>query len=161
MMANDKSLTKEQAKAKMKCMISLQMLLPGVPVIFYGDEAGIEGYRDPFCRRCFPWGNEDGELMAHYKKAIATRNESSAFVGGEFETIYMYRNGFGFIRYDESDNYIVLANTGEFTNFRIDAARFGITELKNVESGFVHSSNDGIFYIDVPEYSVLVFKKNN
>ena len=42
---------KEQAKAKMKCMISLQMLLPGVPVIFYGDEAGIEGYRDPFCRR--------------------------------------------------------------------------------------------------------------
>lgn len=152
---------KDIAKAKMKCMIMLQMLLPGVPVIFYGDEAGLEGYRDPFCRRCFPWGNEDNDLLAHYKKAIGIRKESTAFSSGEFETIYTYQNGFGFIRYDESDSFIVLANTGEYKTFRIDAARFGITELKNVEAGYTITSNDGIFYIDMPEYSVLVFKKNN
>lgn len=152
---------KERAKAKMMCMISLQMLLPGVPVIFYGDEAGIEGYRDPFCRRCFPWGNEDGELLAHYKKAIATRNESSAFTAGEFETIYKFCQGFGFIRYNDKDSYIVLVNTGEFTNFRIDVARFGITELKNTNDGYIQTAHDGIFYIDMPEYSVKVLKKTN
>ncbi len=152
---------KEQAKARLKCLISLQMLLPGVPVIFYGDEAGIEGYRDPFCRRCFPWGNEDGELLAHYKKAITTRNESSAFTKGEFEPIYKFRQGFGFIRYDDKDSYIVLVNTGEFENFRVDAARFGITELKNVDDGCIYTANDGIFHIDMHEYSVKVFKKVN
>ena len=34
-------------------------MLPGVPCIYYGDEAGMEGYRDPFNRACYPWGHED------------------------------------------------------------------------------------------------------
>lgn len=151
---------KELAKRKLKCIITLQMLLPGVPVIFYGDEAGLEGYRDPFCRRCFPWGFEDKEITDYYKKAIATRCESEAFLSGEFEPVYNYRQGFGFIRYDDKDSYIVLVNTGEFTNFRIDIARFGVTELENVDDGFHHIANDGIFYIDMPEYSVKVLKKH-
>ena len=37
----------------------LQFTLPGAPSIYYGDEAGMEGYRDPFNRRTFPWGRED------------------------------------------------------------------------------------------------------
>ena len=152
---------KEQAKAKMKCMISLQMLLPGVPVIFYGDEAGIEGYRDPFCRRCFPWGNEDCELLEHYKKAIAIRNESPAFTSGEFEPIYAFQSGFGFIRYDGSDKFIVLVNTGDYSTFRVDVAKFGIKEIQNTEDGYNHIANDGIFYIDMPKYSVKIFKKYN
>ncbi|EKC50682.1 protein containing Glycosyl hydrolase, family 13, catalytic region domain protein, partial [human gut metagenome] len=32
----------------------LQFFLPGVPCIYYGDEAGLEGYKDPFNRRCYP-----------------------------------------------------------------------------------------------------------
>jgi len=152
---------KANAKRKMKCIITLQMLLPGVPVIFYGDEAGIEGYRDPFCRRCFPWGNEDTELTSYYKNAIKLRNESSAFIDGEFEPIYRFNRGFGFIRYNECDKYIVLINTGNSSTFRVDTARFGISELKNTEDGFLHKANDGIFYIDMPEYSVKILNKTN
>ena len=151
---------KELAKRKLKCIITLQMLLPGVPVIFYGDEAGIEGFRDPFCRRCFPWGLEDKEITDYYKKAIATRCGSDAFSSGEFEPIYNYRQGFGFIRYNDKDSYIVLVNTGEFSTFRIDLARFGITELENVDDKCQNIANDGIFYIDMPEYSAKVFKKH-
>ena len=151
---------KELAKRKLKCIITLQMLLPGVPVIFYGDEAGLEGFRDPFCRRCFPWGQEDTEITDYYKKAIATRCESNAFSSGEFEPIYNFRQGFGFIRYDDKDSYIVLVNTGEFSTFRIDLARFGISAFSNKEDHFSYTSEDGIFYIDMPEYSVKVFKKH-
>lgn len=151
---------KALAKRKLKCIITLQMTLPGVPVIFYGDEAGLEGYRDPFCRRCFPWDNEDSEITDYYKKAIATRCESNAFSGGEFEPIYNFRQGFGFIRYDEKDSYIVLVNTGEFSTFRIDVARYEITELNNIDDGCGYASDDGIFYIDMPEYSVKVLKKH-
>ena len=152
---------KAYAKRRMQCLITLQMLLPGVPVIFYGDEAGIEGYRDPFCRRCFPWDKEDKELTEYYKKAIGLRKESSAFISGEFEPIYRLNQGFGFIRYDECDKYIVLVNTGSFSTFRIDVARFGITQLENSDDGSIYTANDGIFYIDMPEYSVKVFKKTN
>ena len=61
----------------LKCASVLQFTLPGIPNIFYGDEAGLEGYHDPFCRRPFPWGREDEELENHYKKlcAIKTRQE--------------------------------------------------------------------------------------
>jgi glycosidase len=54
----------------------LQFTLPGAPVIYYGDEAGLLGGRDPMCRLPFPWGREDKDLqalyaqLAHWKKAI-------------------------------------------------------------------------------------------
>ena len=96
----------------------------------------------------------------YYKKAIATRCGSDAFSSGEFEPIYNYRQGFGFIRYNDKDSYIVLVNTGEFSTFRIDLARFGITELENVDDKCQNIANDGIFYIDMPEYSAKVFKKH-
>lgn len=150
---------KVDAVSKLKCLISLQMLLPGVPVIFYGDEAGLEGYRDPFCRKCFPWNRENKELTDYYKKAITLRNESSAFTSGEFEPIYKFENGYGFIRYDDKDSYIVLVNTGNSTTFRVDIARFGIFALKSKDEGIYYSSEDGIYLIDMPKFSVRVLKK--
>jgi len=149
------------AKARLKCMVTLQMLLPGVPVIFYGDEAGLEGYRDPFCRRCFPWENEDEEITDWYKKAISLRNKSSVFISGEFEPIYKHENGFGFIRYNQEDSHVIFVNAGKHTTFRVDVARFGIFDIEN-EEGFEHyQSADGIYFIDMPEYSVKVFRKSN
>ena len=148
------------AKRKLKCIITLQMLLPGVPVIFYGDEAGLEGYRDPFCRRCFPWGCEDLEITDYYKKAISLRNESDAFSSGSFEPIYKFRQGFGFIRYSDEDSYIVLVNTGEASTFRIDIARFGIFNIVNTDDNTTYASCDGIYFIEMPEFSVKVFKKH-
>ncbi len=44
----------------------LQMILPGVPCIYYGDEAGMEGFSDPFNRGAYPWGREEKGLKNHY-----------------------------------------------------------------------------------------------
>ena len=49
--------------ALLKCAMVLQFFLPGIPCIYYGDEAGQEGYKDPFNRRTYPWGNEDKNLI--------------------------------------------------------------------------------------------------
>ncbi len=46
----------------------LQFTLPGSPSIYYGDEACMEGYKDPFNRRTYPWGREDWEILNHYKR---------------------------------------------------------------------------------------------
>lgn len=50
---------------RMRLAVALQMALPGCPSVYYGDEAGVEGLMDPFCRSTFPWGKEDICLQRH------------------------------------------------------------------------------------------------
>ncbi len=45
----------------------LQYMLPGNPSIYYGDEAQMQGHKDPFNRRTYPWGKENKALIAHYQ----------------------------------------------------------------------------------------------
>ena len=44
----------------------VQYSLPGIPSLYYGDEAGMQGYGDPFCRGTYPWGKEDKDLLNFY-----------------------------------------------------------------------------------------------
>ncbi len=53
----------------------LQFTLPGMACIYYGDEAGMEGFEDPFCRRYYPWGEEDIELRSYYAHLARLKND--------------------------------------------------------------------------------------
>ena len=50
---------KKLADKRQELAVILQMTFPGVPAVYYGDEAGMEGYSDPFNRGVYPWGRED------------------------------------------------------------------------------------------------------
>lgn len=65
----------ELGKARLKIASCLQYFLPGVPSLYYGDEAGIQGFEDPLNRRYYPWENPDEELLEHYTKLGALRKE--------------------------------------------------------------------------------------
>ena len=81
-------LTEEQynkGKKMLKLAALLQYTLVGLPSLYYGDEAGLSGYGDPFCRATFPWDNEDVELLGFYKKLGAARKNCSAFKQGSLE----------------------------------------------------------------------------
>ena len=71
----------EKAKKKLYLASVLQFTLPGIPSIFYGDEAGLQGFDDPINRRPYPWGSEDKEILAHYKKLGRIRRENRGFFG--------------------------------------------------------------------------------
>lgn len=73
--------------ALLKCAMVLQFFLPGIPCIYYGDEAGMEGYRDPFNRRCYPWGEENLELVEFVRELGRVRNGTRAFEQGEMKFI--------------------------------------------------------------------------
>jgi len=146
---------KQIAKAKLKCLATMQMTLPGVPVVYYGDEAGMEGYADPFCRRCFPWGNEDSELTDFYKKLIALRNSASALSSGEVESVYKYQSGYGFARYDKYEIYFILVNFGECTTFRLDISRYNATEIAGID-GEEFFSPDGIYFIPMDKFGIKI-----
>ena len=64
-------LTEEEKKSSfelLKLACVLQFTLPGIPCIYYGDEVGLEGFADPYCRRFYPYGNEDFSILEFYKK---------------------------------------------------------------------------------------------
>lgn len=62
-------------KRKLKLMAALQLLLPGMPFIYYGDEVGLTGGRDPDCRRGMLWDQEkqDRDLLRYYRRLIQIR----------------------------------------------------------------------------------------
>ena len=61
----------------------LQYTLPGSPSLYYGDEACMEGYKDPFNRRPYPWGREDWEFIAHFKRLGQLRKKVEALRLGD------------------------------------------------------------------------------
>ncbi len=64
-------------------MLRMIMSLPGMPCIYYADEAGQEGCADPFCRRTYPWGKEDQQLLGYYHRMIAMRKRHPVLAVGE------------------------------------------------------------------------------
>lgn len=75
---------KEQGKKLLRLISAMQFTLPGVPCIYYGDEAGTDGGEDPFNRGCYPWGSEDSELIEHFRFLGKLRKEHPVFRDGEF-----------------------------------------------------------------------------
>ncbi len=69
-------------KRRLRLAAALQMALPGVPSIYYGDEAGVTGMVDPFNRRTYPWGHEDQALLDDYRKLCRARTQSAALKAG-------------------------------------------------------------------------------
>ncbi|WP_026084536.1 MULTISPECIES: bifunctional glycogen debranching protein GlgX/4-alpha-glucanotransferase [Pelosinus] len=84
--------------ARMKMLVLWQMTFPGVPSIYYGDEAGVEGFKDPYNRRTYPWGQEDQELLAWYKQVIAIHNRYDIFKTGEWISLPVHEQVYGYIR---------------------------------------------------------------
>ena len=74
--------------ALLKLASLMQYTLPGIPCVYYGDEAGMEGYRDPFNRGCFPWGHEDAELVNWYRSLGKIRHSCEVLKQGTLEPYY-------------------------------------------------------------------------
>ena len=74
----------EYALGKKRLLVAAALLFtfPGTPTVFYGDEAGMQGFEDPFNRGTFPWGEEDGEILARYKALANLRKNSAALQKG-------------------------------------------------------------------------------
>ena len=88
-MASEKAYLSEnerkKAIEKLKMAALLQFTLPGVPCVYYGDENGMEGHIDPFCRQCFEWEHLNENLISYYSKLGKIRkNYKSVFKDGEF-----------------------------------------------------------------------------
>ena len=76
----------------------LQYMLPGVPCLYYGDEAGLYGYKDPFNRACYPWGREDETLLAVFRRLGQIRAEYPCLASGSFTAVKLSPEAVSFVR---------------------------------------------------------------
>jgi len=104
---------RKTAAERLKMAATLQYTVFGVPSLYYGDEAGMEGYRDPFCRRPYPWGHEDKMLLDHYKRLGYLRQKTSCLADGDFRLLSVTEGAICFLRGNEKDGLVVAANRGK------------------------------------------------
>ena len=85
-------------------MLRYIMSVPGIPCIYYADEAGLEGAADPYCRRTFPWGREDTYLIEYYKDLIRLRRENQVLRTGFYAFFAPCEDVLGVIRYNHNSS---------------------------------------------------------
>ncbi|MFR6064489.1 MAG: glycoside hydrolase family 13 protein [Eubacterium sp.] len=99
----------------MKTASLIQFTLPGVPSIYYGDEAGMQGMKDPFNRACFDWDNINEELLKWYKRLGQIRNGCKAFKEGIFEPVYFSAGVIAYTRTGDGNSVLVAVNNSDTT----------------------------------------------
>lgn len=133
----------------------LQYTLPGIPSLYYGDEAGLEGYGDPFCRSTYPWGNENKKLLEHYKKLGNFRVSHPVFKDGEFIPLY---SDIGYVTYmRENRNECVLVCVNRWCEDTIiDLPEF----MSDATSAFGNSPENGKLLVKAESFAILYKSKD-
>ncbi len=102
---------KQKAIKKLKMAAVLQYTLPGVPCVYYGDENGMEGHIDPFCRKCFDWDNLNEDLISFYKNLGKIREDyREIFKDGDFQDLYVSEGALLYKREKDEKQIFVYTN---------------------------------------------------
>ena len=101
-----------EAKERLKAATVLLFTLFGVPCIYYGDEIGMEGYSDPFCRFPFAWDRMDEEILSHYRNLCAFRSALGVFKDSEYTELYADSNCIVFERRKGTEVAVAYVNRG-------------------------------------------------
>ncbi len=130
-------------------ILLFQMTYPGVPNIFYGDEIGMEGGKDPDNRRAMPWEESqwDRGLREFYQKVIAARNQHAVLQDGKFETLCVddEHSIYGFVRCNPQERALVLFNRStQPVTISLPREKAGEALLKDwLDLGIVFRQEDG------------------
>ena len=100
------------ATERLKIAAILLYTFFGVPCIYYGDEIGMEGYSDPFCRKPFAWDLIDEDILSHYRWLGELRSRYTVFRDGDYRELYHDDNCIVFERRKGKEAAITVANLG-------------------------------------------------
>ena len=106
MKLDDKALAK--GLALMRLAFLIQIMYPGAPCIYYGDELGMEGYRDPFNRRTYPWNNENAHMqqnLSFYKRLASLHQLYPVLKTGEIKMVYAKEDVLVFARFLDGEGH--------------------------------------------------------
>jgi glycosidase len=135
----------ELGKKRLKLAAIFLMGYPGMPTIYYGDEAGVFGSADPDCRRTYPWGSEDKELIDFYTKVIFVRNNNKKlFAHGDVNTLFAEGDCYAYERTAKNEAAIVALNRGAAKTLELSVKYAEGTEFGDaLDEGYKAVVKDG------------------
>lgn len=139
---------------RLRMAYTFVLTYPGAPTIYYGDEIGLTGERDPLCRKTFPWdkSNWNEDLHDYLRDVITVRHSLPALRTGSYEPIYAEGDVLAYLRRHELDNVLIVLNNSvskQTIDLSIGDAFSNDTELQDqlgdasyrVENGMIRELN--------------------
>ena len=101
---------RERGIARVKLAALLMFTFPGSPTVYYGDEAGMEGWEDPFNRGTYPWGHEDTELKSWFSLLGQLRRSRESLQAGTICYLYAHGPLLAFERRAQTERLVAVIN---------------------------------------------------
>ena len=148
----------KRGSEKLKNAYALLYFLPGQPSLFYGEEIGMEGYHDPFCRRPFKWKNvKNNKLLEYFRTLGKIRLSHKAFLDGELKIIFESRSSMVLARENAEEKLIFAINFSK-RPFKI-ACEGGMQNLFNDKKiKCLNLKENNIFLGKVPKNKEIILK---
>lgn len=105
----------ELARGQRKLRLAAMLLysFPGSPTLYYGDEAGMQGFEDPLNRGTYPWGSEDGSLLAFFRRLGQLRAERVSMQCGIIRYLHAQGGGLVVERLHGTERTVTALNAGD------------------------------------------------
>ena len=101
------------AYKRLQLITMWQMTFPGVPCIYYGDEAGLQGGKDPYNRACYPWERENQDILEWYQKILEIRQTHEVLCSGEWEIVHAQAGVLAILRSSDSESILTVLNVNK------------------------------------------------
>lgn len=102
-------------KWRLRLAMAFQMLFPGAPALYYGDEIGMKGENDPKCRAGMAWHNQDKELLDWQKYLTSLRKQHAVLRYGTYSVLLANEHIFAFSRDSQAERLIAIFNSSDKT----------------------------------------------
>lgn len=105
----------ELARGQKKLRLAAMLLysFPGSPTLYYGDEVGMQGFEDPLNRGTYPWGGEDGSLLAFFRRLGQLRAERISMQCGIIRYLHVQGGGLVVERLHGTERTVTALNAGD------------------------------------------------
>ena len=131
------------SRSKLKMASIILYTIPGVPCLYYGDEAGLDGHKDPFCRKTMPWDHIDEDILSWYQNLGRIRKEE-VFVDGDYDELIIDDQVFAYTRTKYNDHGEILVQI--------------VTIINNGNHEYIYNFTHGydmINQIDIFNYAII------
>ncbi|MGH3065518.1 MAG: glycoside hydrolase family 13 protein [Gaiellaceae bacterium] len=115
--------------------VGLQMTSPGVPMVFAGDEIGLEGAWGEDARRTMPWNRPetwDTEVLDTYRRFVALRRKSAALARGGIRYAHVSSDAIAYLRESREETLLCLAARADHSDVRLPLSALGGARLETL-----------------------------
>ncbi len=126
----DKQLVKGISRVKMA--YTILATIPGIPTVFYGDEVGLQGYKDPFNRRPYPWKKQNTAILEYYRMIGEIRKNNDIYTDGDFNLVLLDSEHLIFERSKSGVSLVTVVNNSD-SDFVVSFGKQAVSLLYNQE----------------------------